>query len=113
MPSVVKIKMVQYPHMLKTTSGSTDAQYVDGQWVPGEPTEEVLEVCRAEPAGAEGLQTTPDGDRIDYSWVVYFPHSVSRFPLGVSLEIYQDEELIITDTVKKFYRGQLNARVWL
>lgn len=99
--------------MLKTTSGSTDAVYEDGQWVPGEPVTEVMEVCRAEPAGPNGFVITPDGTRIDAAWVVYFPHSVARISLGVALEIYQDEELIITDTVKQFYRGQLNARVWL
>jgi len=103
----------QYPHILKTNSDTTEAAYTNGQWVAGTAESEVQELCRVEPNGG-GYLLKPDGNRLDYNWIVYFPHSAPAFVVGTNLKIFDgDDVLILDDTVKQFYRGQFNARVWL
>jgi hypothetical protein len=104
----------QYPHILKTTTASPEASYVNGKWVPGTGTvTDVVEICRAESSSGNGYLTQADGVKINFSWIVYFPLSVSKKEIGEKVTIYDGEELMITDTVKRFSRGQLNSRAWL
>lgn len=105
--------MVQYPHTLKTLTVGTDATYVNGTWIAGTPAAEIEEPCRAESSTGDGYLTQADGKRIDFSWVVYFPLSVTKKGIGEKIKIFDGEELIVTDSVKRFSRGQLNARAWL
>lgn len=105
-------KMVrQYPHIIKLTTSTDAAQDNSGNWSPG--VEGTIEKqCRAE-INDGGYITATDGRRIDFSWVVYLPLPMDKVKEGSRIELFEGSEKIATDTVKRFYRGQLNARIWL
>jgi hypothetical protein len=101
----------QYPHILKFTPAGDSTRDTDGNWVPGTAGSEVQLQCRAEPEGIGSYLVGSESKRIDYSWIVYMP-------LGSSVEEGAEVTIDtgaaeITDTVKRFHEGQLNARVWL
>lgn len=107
----------QYPHKLRTTTVGSDATYDEttGNWIPGASgTTTTDEKCRAESSQGFGYLTQADGTRIDFSWIIYFPRSVTKKAFGESITVYdENNELLLTDTVKRFFRGPLNARAWL
>lgn len=107
----------QYPHTLKTTTVGNDATYDEntGKWIPGTPTTTTIEEkCRAESSAGSGYLTQADGTRIDFSWIVYFPRTVSKKAYGESIKVYDEQgDLMLEDTVKRFFRGPFNARAWL
>jgi hypothetical protein len=100
----------QYPHTLTTTILSADAvQDGNGNWVQPaiEPTT-ISQACRAEPNGNSFI-TLMDGSKYSYAFVVYMPLSAPDIPSDATVTITG----VITATVKQFYRGQLNCRLWL
>lgn len=102
----------QYPHTLSietVTSGGRDAE---GDFITSAPVLTQSE-CRAEVNDQGRTVIADDGLRLDYSWILYLPLSVAHIPVGVMVEVYSGAELLLTATVKRFSRGQLNARVWL
>jgi hypothetical protein len=100
-----------YPHILKFTPAGDSTRDTDGNWIPGADASEVQLQCRAEPEAIGAYLVGADSKRIDYSWIVYMPLG-STVEEGVSVTI-DTGATEITDTVKRFHKGQLNARVWL
>jgi len=106
--------VIQYNHIATITTQSTDAtQDADGNWIPGTPASSVDQKCRAESSSGNGYIKGVDGTKIDYSWIVYFSKDVPFINTGSQITVMNGTEKVLTDTVKRFSRGQLNARVWL
>lgn len=106
--------VIQYNHTATITTQGTDAsQDADGNWIPGTPGTTTTEDCRAESASGNGYITGIDGTKIDYSWIVYFPQDVPFIKVGSQITVMNGTEPVLSDTVKRFSRGQLNARIWL
>lgn len=106
--------LVQYPHRITLTAVVNSTTDDDGNYVnvAGGETKELD--CRAESSTGNGFITQPGGTRIDFSWIVYFPLPIEQVKEGTAAEVRNEyNELILTDTVKRFSRGQLNARIWL
>jgi hypothetical protein len=99
----------QYVHILLVTTLNNDAvQDSDGNWQQtGEAVTQSLP-CRAEPNGNSFI-TLPDGSKYSYAFVVYMPAGSPDIPGGTPVTISE----IASGTVKQFYRGQLNCRLWL
>jgi hypothetical protein len=108
------IDVVQYPHTLTAKiigPGTKDAM---GNPIPGTETSRVQK-CRAE---APNVKTEPiknnDGESLAFSWIVYMPFGVAKLAEGTEVSITdKDGSLFCTGTVKRFYNGQLNTRLWL
>jgi hypothetical protein len=105
--------VIQYPHTLKVFYSEGSTKDVKGNWSkPGADT--IREgLCRCEPNGSSGFITAADGARIDFAWTVYLPLPQSRIQEGSRVEVWNGEEKLASDTVKRFSQGQLNARLWL
>jgi hypothetical protein len=103
----------QYPHILAYGAIAESSQDGNGNWVSGTATVETLLVCRAEPNGGNGFITTADGTQINFSWVVYLPLTTDYIETGTGVIIKNGEQVIATDTIKRFSKGQLNVRIWL
>lgn len=107
----------QYPHSAEIVTQETDATVdADGNWIPG-TTQTISLKCRAESATANGYLVGVDGAKIDFSWIVYFPSGIPRIKEGVRITVVNPDapfgpETMLTDTVKRFSRGQLNVRIW-
>lgn len=106
--------IVQYPDTLKiNTVGTSSFNSSTGNYTSGTAAAEVEQTCRAESSDGNGYITGSDGKRIDFGWIVYMPLSAPKIAIGSKVSVYKGAELILTDTVKRFSRGQLNCRVWL
>ncbi|MBN8852228.1 MAG: hypothetical protein J0H07_10255 [Sphingobacteriales bacterium] len=103
----------QYPHTLTLTSISDSVQDGNGNWMQGAVT--VSErACRAEPSSSGRYLVGSDGDKIYYDFVIYMPLPAGTIGAGTKAEITnQDLEFLAKGTIKRFNRGQLNARAWL
>jgi hypothetical protein len=102
----------QYPHTLKITTVGVGTQDGNGNWQPGTPAT-VEKACRAEPNSKSATVKTDDGTAIVFDFTVYMPLYVDIIAVGSKVEVYNGNDLLGTNTVKRLSRGQLNARVWL
>lgn len=106
--------VTQYPHIISIQSKATDAtQDGNGNWIPGSDGPTTTLSCRAESASGNGYIVGIEGQVINYSWIVYFPQSVPAIKTGSSVTVMNGTEVVCSDTVKRFSRGQLNCRAWL
>lgn len=104
----------QYPHTLTytTITGSTGPD-AEGNYSPG-TSQTVVLLCRAEVNNSgQGWINAIDGSRINYDWVVYLPSTSVVFLEGSEIQIQNGPDIIIKDVIKRFWPGQLNARIWL
>lgn len=102
----------QYPHTLKITTTAGSSQDGNGNWVPGS-TSTVEKPCRAEPNSRNAQVKAADGTAIVFDFTVYMPLPVDAIAVGSKVEVYSGDELLSTNNVKRFTKGQLNARLWL
>jgi hypothetical protein len=102
----------QYPHRLVITTATGSVQDGNGNWVPGSSST-IEKTCRAEPNNKNAQVKTADGTAVIFDFTVYLPLPVDSIAVGANVSVYNGIELIGKNTVKRFTKGQLNARVWL
>lgn len=107
------VKQYPYKLFLSTFSGQPERD-ADGNYVKG--TENFTEIgkCRDEAGSPGQFTTTADGQKVEFSWIVYAPKDSPDIPYGKTVKV-EDEagNIRALGTVKRFYRGQLNCRLWL
>ncbi len=103
---------MQYSHKLKYYPVDTSVADVNGDYtnVQGVMTEHI---CRAESSDGNGFLTGADGSKVDFSWEVYFPDRTMNLKIGARVEVYNNEVLLLIDTVKRFIVNQFNSKAWL
>ncbi|WP_372932437.1 hypothetical protein [Mariniphaga sediminis] len=69
--------------------------------------------CRAEPAGSNPVIRGDDGNDILYSWLVYLPKSSQVFAFGDKVKLTKADGSIYESSLKRFYNGQFNTRLWV
>lgn len=104
--------VTQYPHTINVNTAGASTQNASGNWVTGPPTV-MMKECRAEPNSSNGKVKSADGTLIDFSWIIYLPLPVDTLAVGSKVIVTSGAETLLTDTIKRFSRGQLNARIWL
>lgn len=104
--------VTQYPHTLTVTTKVEAARDVNGNWVPGSETSTDYS-CRAEPASGNASIPGDDGNRIYYDWTVYLPLPVPDMMNGAVVTVKDGIKVLSNNKIKRFNRGQLNARIWL
>jgi hypothetical protein len=102
----------QYPHILKLTITTPASQDGSGNWVPGS-TSNVEVSCRFETNAGDAFVKLDQGETVKYDGIVYMPLSDVNIAPGTSVEVLNGAEVLSKGTVKRFSKGQLNARVWL
>jgi hypothetical protein len=108
--------IIQYPNILKfdqlTGFTTTTDENGDTVIVPGAVT--TIEIkCRFEPNGTGQYLIGQDGLRLDFGWIVYQPLGQLDIPEGLEIKGYLGDKLIASGTIKRFSKGQLNARAWV
>jgi hypothetical protein len=99
----------QYPHtIIASIVPGTTSRDENGNWQP-DASADITYQCRYEPAGGNAFFEMADGQRVNYSGIIYMPVSVDDIPVGTKVTVTG----ILTETVKRFSRGQLNARAWI
>lgn len=102
----------QYPHNLVITTVGASTQDSNGNWQPGSTTT-VEKSCRAEANNRSAQVKSADGTAIIFDYTVYMPLPIDSIAVGSKVSVYSGDELLSTNTVKRFSKGQLNARLWL
>jgi hypothetical protein len=102
----------QYPHTLKLTTIGSGTQDSEGNWIPGGSTE-VEKPCRFETNDRGAIVATDDGAEIVYDGIIYLPLPADQIAPGTTVQVLDGVTVLSNRTVKKFSRGQLNARIWL
>lgn len=105
----------RYPDIIKFKTVPSDSVYDQntGEWSePGVSVELELK-CRAEMNGTGKTVASNDGESLEYAYTVYLERSVPVFKFGQSVEVFNVDGLLISSSVKKFNRGQFNARLWV
>src|SRR5690242_8051724 len=109
---------MQYPDTI-SFQDSADAVYdqSSGNYVSGADAGPVSSDCRYEPANGNAWISTQDGEKINFSGIVYMPRNAPVFKEGSEVTITEkrdgQEDRIFKQKVLRFHRGQLNARVWI
>lgn len=85
----------------------------DGNYTEGRQLWKCLGRCRDEAATKGDFTTTTDGEKVSFSWIVYAPLSTPDILFGKTVRVTDGETVRAIGTVKRFYRGQLNCRIWL
>lgn len=102
----------QYPHTLTVKVAAAATKNASGNWVTGSETTADY-ACRAEPSKGNVFVTGDDGEKIYCEWVVYLPLPVNDFVPGAAVALKNGASILSSNQVKRFSRGQLNARIWL
>lgn len=108
--------IVQYPHDLKYSSLPGESVYdqESGTWNNGiGGVQQPLLKCRAEMNDKGKLVASNDGVQLEYSYTVYTAKDCPAFMYGQVVEVLDSDGSLIKASVKKFSRGQLNARLWV
>lgn len=114
------MSIFQHPHTITLqTSEELTEPYQDqnGDWVVPEPGDlkTVNQECRAEANSQDNKVSTKDGTKIDFSFMVYLPKDCVEFNYGQKVTIKDNlsNEVIGEADVKRFFRGQMNCRLWV
>ncbi|WP_392436463.1 hypothetical protein ACF3N7_05365 [Cruoricaptor ignavus] len=104
----------QYPYTLEVSEiDGENHRDENGDYTEG--IEAFLEIgkCRDE-AGSPGQYTiTEDGQKVSFSWIVYAPLNTPEIEGGRIVRVVSAGKVRAMGVVKRFYRGQLNCRIWL
>ncbi|HEY4207984.1 MAG TPA: hypothetical protein VGM31_14270 [Puia sp.] len=112
-PSAPVYPVFQYPHILSLTTIATSAQDGQGNWVAGAATI-TQRPCRQEPSSGGRYLVGAGGMKIYYDFVLYMPLPSETIAAGTKAEVYdQENSLLVSGTIKRFNKGQLNARAWV
>jgi hypothetical protein len=108
--------VVQYPHTLKFDIATGGSEEIDENGdtiiVPG-ATATIEVKCRLEPNGSGEYLTSNDGLRVEYGWTAYMSLNQVEVPEGTQIRGYLGDNMMAYGTVKRFSKGQLNARAWV
>lgn len=109
--------ITQYPDILTYQVQDAGTFDNDGNPIAGGLGDVVELKCRAEVSSGNGIVKNVDGETINYSWIIYLPlgqEGGNSIPVGTKVNVVSDRQSVfLTDTVKRFWPGQLNARIWL
>lgn len=110
--------MVQHPHVIKyqlktPTAGPT--RNADGDLLPGTSTTvSIDEPCRVQPSVRSSyIISEIDGQRIEFNSIIYLGRYCTGLPIGQMVEVFEGDNLILKGSIKRFHRGQIQARAWI
>jgi hypothetical protein len=106
------------PHVVKYTLKTPTAgisKNSDGDIIAPATTDILKEFpCRVQPnTSGAAIIKEEDGQRIEFKAVLFLNQSAEKIPFGQKIEVFEKGQLILSGTVKRFHRGQLQVRVWI
>lgn len=107
--------MTQYPYTLEIgIVSTTPTRDENGDYTEGQMQWQTVGKCRDEAASRGDFTTTTDGQRVSFSWMVYAPPGTPEIAYEKTVRVTdQHGNIRAAGTVKRFYRGQMNCRIWL
>lgn len=103
---------MQYPDNIQIALSSGLEPDDNGNFQAPEESTPFSSVCRAEVAGDNPSIVGADGNKIEYSWIVYMPKTAENFDFGCSVVITKGGKEF-KGSLKQQYNGQFNTRIWI
>ena len=102
------------PHILKAVVGTTPdtVDPLTGAVIPGSSVS-VEYKCRATPNGAGKEIAVRDGSRVVYGYLIHADTGAEEIPHGTNVEIFENDVLIASGKVLRFWTNQMNTRIWI
>lgn len=112
------VDFVQYPHVIsmETETVITDPYQDDnGDWILPTPGDKVTITSegRAVPNGKQNKIKGENGLLIEFDFLVYLPQDCLEFAEGQAIVVKSGADTIDQGVVQRFFRGQLNAMLWV
>lgn len=102
----------QYPHTLSVETADSPGRDSEGNYL--EPILTLTQQpCRVEANDRGRTIVGDDGMQLQHAWTVYLRAGGAAVSVGTLVKVYDGAELLLSATVKRYHRGQLNARIWL
>jgi hypothetical protein len=105
--------IIQYPHTIAWTTVANSTIDNSGDLVQGGESADQDHECRYEPSEREKFFTDDGGRQIAYTGKIYLPLSAPIFITGTKIEVYDGDQKIVDDEIKRFRKGQLNCVIWV
>jgi hypothetical protein len=103
----------QYPHTLILTAVEDTPMDGNGNWITGHEVSISLK-GRAEPNSKGQMIASQDGTQVLFDWMVYMPLPADEITPGTRIVLKdEDGNQFGEGTIKRYSRGQMNARIWL
>lgn len=104
----------QYPYILFAETISESYQNEDGDWVVGESERIEIGKCRDEVGGSGALVSSEDGQKHEYSWMIYAPKSTPKLKQGTLIEVENEHgDIRAYGRIIRYSKDQLNVRIWI
>ena len=102
------------PHILQSTIKLSDdtVDTTTGTVITG-ATKKIEYACRVSPNGAGREVSTMDGQRVVYGYMIHADKDVDELPFGALVKVFHDGNLIAEGKVLRFWRNQMNVRIWV
>lgn len=109
--------MKQYPHFLFSFTPGESIQDAEGNWSQSNSFLTYQCICREETNGKGSIINNQDGNAIVFSSVIYLPLSAPPLIDGTEIVVIETKDELGVVRVKKpilkYYKGQLNTRIWV
>ena len=105
--------MIQYPDTITITRSPGYTQDANGNFKPDGEGIPFTGSCRAEVAGNNPVIPGADGEKVEYSWVVYMPKQTEKFAYGCQLVITLADGSTYSSSLKQQKNGHFNTRLWV
>lgn len=102
--------VTQYPNIILIPGIAPESTYENGEFVTGQPTAEVAQMCRYEPSTLNRAQPMEDGSVLRLKGICYMPATAPDVSTGVWVEI---PGVLPKTKVLFFSRGALDCKVYL
>lgn len=103
--------MVMYPHTATVSILGASTKDGNGNFTTAAGSDFDVK-CRLELNSSNKFLQMADGKRVDFSAILYMPIG-TNIPAGAKIKVVDNGTTLIDTTVKQFFKGQLNQKVWL
>ena len=105
--------ILQYPQTAVVSFGQNATTDENGDMHPGAQVA-VSFPCRAEFFRGSGMISTEGGESVNYAWLIFSPVDTPFLPVGAKIIVRDaQEQIILSDTVRRYLKGPFNCRSWL
>ncbi len=106
------------PHVIVSeveTPASLPTKDSNGDWITPEPGPKrcISVPCHARPNGGQNQIKGVDGVMIDFDFKVFLDHDCPAFLEGQMITIKDGSTVIEKGKVLRFFRGEMNATIWV
>lgn len=105
-----------FRHVLKFRkfTGGTTIKNDDGHFIDVPGTEEIVEIpCLYNVNAGSRSIASEDGSAVIFSFTVSMPLGHQDIPRGTQVQVFEDDLLLQSGTVKVFQRGLMDAKAWV